>query len=173
GNKTLGRFILDGIPPAPRGVPQIEVTFDIDANGIVSVRAKDLGTSKEQSVTITASSNLTESDIDAAIKEAEKYAEEDKKRKEIFEAKNTGEQLIYTIEKTVSESGDKLTEDEKNTLNDAVKTYKEELNTEDLDQIKKAIDKLSQVANPIFTNLYQKSGGNPNDGNGGDNPDIQ
>ena len=173
GNKTLGRFILDGIPPAPRGVPQIEVTFDIDANGIVSVRAKDLGTSKEQSVTITASSNLTESDIDAAIKEAEKYAEEDKKRKEIFEAKNTGEQLIYTIEKTVSESGDKLTEDEKNTLNDAVKTCKEELNTEDLDQIKKAIDKLSQVANPIFTNLYQKSGGNPNDGNGGDNPDIQ
>ena len=173
GNKTLGRFILDGIPPAPRGVPQIEVTFDIDANGIVSVRAKDLGTSKEQSVTITASSNLTESDIDAAIKEAEKYAEEDKKRKEIFEAKNTGEQLIYTIEKTVSESGDKLTEDEKNTLSDAVKTCKEELNTEDLDQIKKAIDKLSQVANPIFTNLYQKSGGNPNDGNGGDNPDIQ
>ena len=173
GNKTLGRFILDGIPPAPRGVPQIEVTFDIDANGIVSVRAKDLGTSREQSVTITASSNLTESDIDAAIKEAEKYAEEDKKRKEIFEAKNTGEQLIYTIEKTVSESGDKLTEDEKNTLNDAVKTCKEELNTEDLDQIKKAIDKLSQVANPIFTNLYQKSGGNPNDGNGGDNPDIQ
>ena len=173
GNKTLGRFILDGIPPAPRGVPQIEVTFDIDANGIVSVRAKDLGTSKEQSVTITASSNLTESDIDAAIKEAEKYAEEDKKRKEVFEAKNTGEQLIYTIEKTVSESGDKLTEDEKNTLNDAVKTCKEELNTEDLDQIKKAIDKLSQVANPIFTNLYQKSGGNPNDGNGGDNPDIQ
>ena len=173
GNKTLGRFILDGIPPAPRGVPQIEVTFDIDANGIVSVRAKDLGTSKEQSVTITASSNLTESDIDAAIKEAEKYAEEDKKRKEIFETKNTGEQLIYTIEKTVSESGDKLTEDEKNTLNDAVKTCKEELNTEDLDQIKKAIDKLSQVANPIFTNLYQKSGGNPNDGNGGDNPDIQ
>ncbi len=173
GNKTLGRFILDGIPPAPRGVPQIEVTFDIDANGIVSVRAKDLGTSKEQSVTITASSNLTESDIDAAIKEAEKYAEEDKKRKEVFETKNTGEQLIYTIEKTVSESGDKLTEDEKNTLNDAVKTCREELNTEDLDQIKKAIDKLSQVANPIFTNLYQKSGGNPNDGNGGDNPDIQ
>ena len=173
GNKTLGRFVLDGIPPAPRGIPQIEVTFDIDANGIVSVRAKDLGTSKEQSVTITASSNLTESDIDAAIKEAEKYAEEDKKRKEVFEAKNGGEQLIYTIEKTVAESGDKLTEDEKNTLNDAVKTCKEELNTDDLDKIKSAIEKLSAVANPIFTSLYQKNGGNPGDVNGGDDPDIR
>ncbi len=182
GNKTLGRFMLDGIPPAPRGVPQIEVTFDIDANGIVSVKAKDLGTNKEQSVTITASSNLSESDIDAAVKDAEKYADEDKKRKELFEMKNSGEQLVYTIEKTVNESGDKLTEEDKNALNEAVKTAKEEMNTEDSEQIKNAIDKLSKVANPIFSKLYQSAGGaegqgpegfgGQNDPNGGDNPDI-
>jgi len=180
GNKTLGRFTLDGIPPAPRGVPQIEVTFDIDANGIVSVKAKDLGTHKEQSVTITASSNLTDADIDAAVKEAEKYAEEDKKRKEIFEIKNSGDQLIYTIEKAISENGDKISEEEKTALQDAIKTAKEEMNTDDVEAVKAAIDKLSKVANPIFTKLYQGqgapngaegfTGGNPN---GGDDPDIK
>ncbi len=157
GNKTIGRFSLDGIPPAPRGVPQIEVTFDIDANGIVKVRAKDLGTNKEQSVAITASSNLTEKDIDEAIKEAEKHAEEDKKRKELFEIKNSGDQLIYGMEKTLKESADKIDEADKTALEEAIKTAKEELDSEDIDTLKAAIEKLSEVANPIFTKLYQSA----------------
>jgi len=173
GNKTLGRFILDGIAPAPRGIPQIEVTFDIDANGIVNVKAKDKGTNKEQSITLTASSNLSESDIDAAIKDAEKYAEEDNKRKELFEIKNSGEQLIYTAEKAVKESGDKLSEEDKKTVEDAVKVAKEEINCDDVDKIKAAIDKLSAAINPVFTKLYQQEqannpgaqGGAPDDGN--------
>ncbi|MCR4725628.1 MAG: molecular chaperone DnaK [Clostridia bacterium] len=172
GNKTLGRFILDGIAPAPRGIPQIEVTFDIDANGIVNVKAKDKGTNKEQSITLTASSNLSESDIDAAIKDAEKYAEEDNKRKELFEMKNSGEQLIYTAEKAVKDSGDKLSEEDKKTVEDAVKVAKEEMNVDDVDKIKAAIEKLSSAINPVFTKLYQQeqannpgAGENPGDGN--------
>ena len=177
GNKTLGRFELSGIAPAPRGVPQIEVTFDIDANGIVNVKAKDKGTGKEQSVTITSSSNLTEADIDAAVKEAEKYAEEDKKRKEAFEAKNNAEQLIFAIEKTMNESGDKLTEEDKATLTSAVEEAKKEIETDDVEKLKAATDKLSSVANPIFTKLYQQAqqegAGDPSQGAGGfDNPDI-
>ena len=169
GNKTLGRFILDGIAPAPRGIPQIEVTFDIDANGIVNVKAKDKGTNKEQSITLTASSNLSESDIDAAIKDAEKYAEEDNKRKELFEMKNSGEQLIYTAEKAVKDSGDKLSEEDKKIVEDAVKVAKEEINCDDIDKIKAAIDKLSSAINPVFTKLYQQEqANNPNGGNGGD-----
>jgi molecular chaperone DnaK len=183
GNKTIGRFSLDGIPPAPRGVPQIEVTFDIDANGIVKVRAKDLGTNKEQSVAITASSNLTEKDIDEAIKEAEKHAEEDKKRKELFEIKNSGDQLIYGMEKTLKESADKIDEADKTTLEEAIKTAKEEINSEDIEAVKAAIEKLSGVANPIFTKLYQKAqaenpqpngeSGDAGDGDIGGDPDIK
>ena len=173
GNKTLGRFILDGIAPAPRGIPQIEVTFDIDANGIVNVKAKDKGTGKEQSITLTASSNLTESDIDAAIKDAEKYAEEDNKRKELFEMKNSAEQLIYTAEKAVKESGDKLSDEDKQTVEDAVKVAKEEINTDDIEKIKAAIDKLSAAINPIFTKLYQQEqANNPGGEQGGDNGPI-
>ena len=177
GNKTLGRFELSGIAPAPRGVPQIEVTFDIDANGIVNVKAKDKGTGKEQSVTITSSSNLTEADIDAAVKDAEKYAEEDKKRKEAFEAKNNAEQLIFAIEKTMNESGDKLTDEDKATLTSAVEEAKKEIETDDVEKLKAATDKLSSVANPIFTKLYQQAqqegAGDPNQSAGGfDNPDI-
>jgi hypothetical protein len=112
-NKTLGRFSLDGIAPAPRGVPQIEVTFDIDANGIVNVSAKDLGTNKEQHVTITASTNMSKEEIDKAVKDAEKFAEEDKKAREAVEARNGAEQLCFQIEKSLEEVGDKLTEDEK------------------------------------------------------------
>ena len=172
GNKTLGRFILDGIAPAPRGIPQIEVTFDIDANGIVNVKAKDKGTNKEQSITLTASSNLSESDIDAAIKDAEKYAEEDNKRKELFEIKNSGEQLIYTAEKAVKDSGDKLSEEDKKIVEDAVKVAKEEINCDDVDKIKAAIDKLSAAINPVFTKLYQQEqANNPNAGAGGAAPD--
>lgn len=178
-NKTLGRFTLDGIPPAPRGVPQIEVTFDIDANGIVNVKARDKGTNKEQSVTITASTNLTEDDIDRAVKEAEKYAEEDKKRHELVELKNNSEQIVYAAEKAVSESGDKLTDDEKNTINEAVKEAREGLNSEDIDEIKKCMDSFNQKIQPIFTKLYQaqqQEGGAPDMGGEGDvggEPDIQ
>ena len=178
GNKTLGRFELSGIAPAPRGVPQIEVTFDIDANGIVNVKAKDKGTGKEQSVTITSSSNLTEADIDAAVKDAEKYAEEDKKRKEAVEAKNNADQLIFAMEKTLNESGDKISDEDKETLKKAIEEAKNEVNTDDVDALKAATDKLSNVANPIFTKLYQQAqqegAGDPSESAGGfDNPDIK
>ena len=154
GNKTLGRFSLVDIPPAPRGIPQIEVTFDIDANGIVHVSAKDLGTNKEQSITITASSNLSEKDIDAAIKEAEKFAEEDKKRKELFEAKNNAENMINSLEKMLKENGDKITEDEKNTLQAAIDKCKRDIETEDVEQVRKALEELSTSSSGIISNLY-------------------
>ena len=178
GNKTLGRFELSGIAPAPRGVPQIEVTFDIDANGIVNVKAKDKGTGKEQSVTITSSSNLTEADIDAAVKDAEKYAEEDKKRKEAVEAKNNADQLIFAMEKTLNESGDKISDEDKETLKKAIEEAKNEVNTDDVDALKAATDKLSNVANPIFTKLYQQAqqegaGDHSESAGGFDNPDIK
>ena len=113
GNTTLGRFILDGIPAAPRGVPQIEVTFDIDSNGILKVTATDKGTGKEQHISITASTNMSQEDIDAAIREAELHAEEDKKAKEAIEVKNNAENLIFQSEKTLNEAGDKITEEDK------------------------------------------------------------
>ena len=112
-NKTLGRFSLTDIPPAPRGVPQIEVSFDIDANGIVNVKAKDLGTGKEQAITITASTNLSDEDIDKAVKEAEQYAEQDKKAKEEVDVRNQADSMVYQTEKTLGELGDKVTEEEK------------------------------------------------------------
>lgn len=156
-NKTLGRFILDGIAPAPRGIPQIEITFDIDANGIVNVKAVDKGTNKSQSVTITASSNLSDSDIDRAVKEAEKYAEEDKKRKQSVEAKNEAEQLVFATEKFVKENGDKLTDDEKKTVEDAVAELKSVIEKEtDADIIRKGIDDMSAKTAPIFTRIYQE-----------------
>ena len=160
-NKTLGRFELTGIPPAPRGIPQIEVRFDIDANGIVKVSAKDLGTGKEQDITITASLNLSDADIDKAIKEAEQYAEEDKKRKEVVDNKNSLDQLIAGIEKVLRESGDKISEDDKKTLDEAVNKAKETYKTaEDAATLKTAIDELTKVSNDIFTKLYQNA--NPN-----------
>ncbi|MBQ7917314.1 MAG: molecular chaperone DnaK, partial [Clostridia bacterium] len=166
-NKTLGRFELTGIPPAPRGVPQIEVKFDIDANGIVKVSAKDLGTGKEQDITITASSNLSDADIDKAIKEAEQYAEEDKKRKEVVDNKNSLDQLIAGIEKVLRESGDKISEDDKKTLDEAVNKAKETYKTaEDAATLKTAIDELTKVSNDIFTKLYQNA--NPNGAAGAD-----
>ena len=162
-NKTLGRFELTGIPPAPRGVPQIEVRFDIDANGIVKVSAKDLGTGKEQDITITASSNLSDADIDKAIKEAEKYAEEDKKRKEVVDSKNSLDQMIAGIEKVLRESGDKISEDDKTKLNEAVEKAKETHKTaNDTETLKTAIDELTKVSNDIFTKLYQNA--NPQGG---------
>lgn len=176
GNKTLGKFILDGIAPAPRGIPQIEITFDIDANGIVNVKALDKGTNKSQSVTITASSNLSDADIDRAVKEAEKYAEEDNKRKEAVEAKNQAEQLIFAAEKFISESGDKLTDDEKNTVNEAIAKLKSDIATEeDAEKIRQATDEMSKVTAPIFTRIYQETAqnnANPDDGNGAGGDDF-
>ncbi|MDR0751884.1 MAG: molecular chaperone DnaK [Christensenellaceae bacterium] len=155
-NKTLGNFELTGIPPAMRGVPQIEVTFDIDTNGIVSVSALDKGTNKSANITITASTNLSESDIDKAVKEAEKYADEDKKRKEEIELKNTAEQLILTTEKTLNESGDKLSDEDKAALSEAISTAKEKLkDANSTDSIKAVTEELSKTINPIFSKLYQ------------------
>ena len=160
-NKTLGRFELTGIPPAPRGVPQIEVTFDIDANGIVNVSAKDLGTGKSQDITITASSNLSDEDIDKAVKEAEKYAEEDKKRKEVVDTKNSLDQMIAGIEKVMKDSGDKITEEDKTKLNAEMESAREVYkNSDDIEKLKAALDSLTNVSNEIFTKLYQNA--NPN-----------
>ena len=170
-NKTIGRFELTGIAPAPRGVPQIEVTFDIDANGIVHVSAKDLGTGKMQDITITASSNLTDAEIDKAVKEAEKYAEEDKKRKEVVDTKNSLDQMIFSIEKVVKESGDKLKEEDKTRLNAEVESAKDVLkNTEDIEKLKAALENLTKVSNEIFTEMYKNAApqGNPNGTDGAD-----
>ncbi len=161
-NKTLGRFSLVGIAPAPRGVPQIEVTFDIDANGIVSVSAVDKATNKSQSITLTASSNLSEKDIDAAVKDAEKYADEDKKRKESVESKNSAEQLIFTIEKFVKDNADKVDEADKKSIEDAVKDAREKLEkTGDVQEIQKIVEELSKVSDPVFSKLYQQGAGQP------------
>ncbi len=171
-NKTLARFELSGIAPAPRGIPQIEVTFDIDANGIVHVYAKDKGTGKEQSVTITASSNLSEEDIQRAIDEAEKFAAEDNKRKETVDTKNNLDTLVFQIEKVLSESGEKVAADDKAKLEAAVAKAKEVLKTDDIDAIKKESEELQKLSGEVFTKLYQQTAGaNPdNNGNaGGDN----
>ena len=166
-NKTLGRFQLSDIPPAPRGVPQIEVTFDIDANGIVKVSAKDLGTNKEQNITITASSNLSDEDIDKAIKEAEAHAEEDKKRKEFVETKNQADNMVYSLEKMLKENGDKLSEEDKKKLEDAIEKAKKEFESEETEVVKKALDELTQVSNEVFTKMYQNA--NPNGAAGSEN----
>ena len=169
-NKTLGRFTLDGIPPAPRGVPQIEVTFDIDANGIVNVKARDKGTNKEQSVTITASTNLSESDIDKAVKEAEQYAEEDKKRRELVDLKNTSENTLYAAEKAVREGGDAITEEDKTTVEEAVKKARESLGSDNIEDIKSAMDEFNNKVQPIFTKLYQQA--QQSQGQGDPNGDV-
>ena len=170
-NKSLGRFMLTDIPPAPRGVPQIEVTFDVDANGIVNVTAKDLGTGKSTNITITASTNLSEEEIDKAVKDAERYAEEDKKRKEAVDNKNSLEAMIDSLEKTVKEAGDKLTEDDKKTVEDAIAKAKTELESGDDDRIKAASETLTREIQPIVAKIYQQAqGAAGNNGNSG-NPD--
>lgn len=171
-NKTLGRFELTGIPPASRGVPQIEVTFDVDANGIVHVTAKDLGTQKSTDITITSSTNLSEADIDKAVKEAEQYAEEDKKRKEKVDNKNKLDGMIFTVEKSINELGDKLAAEDKAQLEELVKNAKEELASDDDDRIKAATEKLTNESQQIFAKIYQQTAGaqgNPGaNGNGDD-----
>ncbi len=154
-NKTLARFELGGIPPAPRGVPQIEVTFDIDANGIVHVSARDKGTGKEQRVTITASTNLTEAQIQQAIKDAEKFADEDNKRKDVVEAKNHADMLIFSIEKFLKENGASVTPSEKEELEKEMANVREVVKTDELEAIQDAVDSLQKLSNGIFTKLYE------------------
>ena len=166
-NKTLGQFNLTGIAPAPRGIPQIEVTFDIDANGIVHVTAKDLGTQKSADITITSSTNLSEDEINKAVKEAEQYEEEDKKRKEAVDNKNALDGMIFQMEKALKENGDKLPEEDKAKLEELIKEAKTELESNDNDRIKSATEKLSNEAQAIFAKLYQQAGGNPGDTAGG------
>ncbi len=173
-NKTLGRFELTGIPPAPRGVPQIEVTFDVDANGIVHVTAKDLGTQKSTDITITSSTNLSEADIDKAVKEAEQYAEEDKKRKEKVDNKNKLDGMIFTVEKSINELGDKLAAEDKAQLEELVKNAKEELASDDDDRIKAATEKLTNESQQIFAKIYQQTAGaQGNPGANGNDDDTE
>lgn len=158
-NTTLGRFSLDGIPAAPRGVPQIEVTFDIDANGIVNVSAKDKGTGKEQHVTITSSSNMSKEDIDRAVKDAEKHAEEDKKLKELVEAKNKAEAYILQTEKTLEEIGDKASDSEKQEVRDELENLKKAVATDDIDAIKNATEAFEKKFYALSEKLYKAQGG--------------
>ena len=181
-NKQLGLFKLDGIAPAPRGIPQIEVTFDIDANGIVNVSAKDLGTGKEQHITISSSSNMSKEDIDRAVKDAEQFAEQDKKRREEVDTKNNAENLCYTAEKLVTDSGDKMQDSDKNEINTKVASLRETLKNGTVDQIKAGMDDLQKAVYAASEKLYQQQapqggqpgqqppyqGGNPGD-NGGNN----
>ena len=184
-NKSLGRFHLDGIAPARRGVPQIEVTFDIDANGIVNVSAKDLGTGQEQHITITASSNMSKEDIEKAVREAEQYAAEDAKAKEKVEVRNQADQLVYQSEKTLSDVGDKIGADEKAKVQSGVDKLKETLKGDDTDAIKAATEELTQLFYAMSEKLYQNAnpqgaaGAGPDMGNmggqsaGGDNGGAQ
>ena len=157
GNKTLGRFNLTGIPSAPRGVPQIEVSFDIDANGIVHVSAKDLGTGNQQDITITASTNLSDEDIDKAVREAEQFAAEDKKKKEAIEARNNADSLVYQTEKTIKELGDKIDAGDKATLETKIADVKKALESDDAGLIKTASDALQQASMDIFGKIYQQA----------------
>lgn len=154
-NKTLGMFHLDGILPARRGVPQIEVTFDIDANGIVHVSAKDLGTGKEQNISITASSNMSKEDIDKAVKEAEQYADEDKKKREAVDLKNNAEQMVYQTETLISENGDKFSADDKTALETKTATLKEALKGDNIDAIKSAHEDLQNKFYEVSQKMYQ------------------
>ena len=182
-NKQLGLFALTGIAPAMRGIPQIEVTFDIDANGIVNVSAKDLGTGKEQKITISNSTSMSKEDIDKAVKEAEQFAAEDKKRREAVDAKNEAENIVYQAEKLVSESGDKIPEDDKNAINTKVAALKEAISKDDAALIGTAKEDLQKTLNDVAAKLYQQAapqgsapdmngaqpnGGNPTGNNGGD-----
>jgi molecular chaperone DnaK len=155
-NKLLGNFELVGIPPAPRGVPQIEVSFDIDANGILHVSAKDLGTGKEQSIRITASSGLSEEEINNMVREAESHGEEDKKKKELAEAKNEADTLIYSVEKSLGEFGDKLTEDEKSEIQEALENCKKiNETTSDATELRSALERLTKASHKIAEHVYK------------------
>ncbi|MFU0832119.1 MAG: Chaperone protein DnaK [Oscillospiraceae bacterium] len=170
-NKQLGVFRLDGIPPAPRGVPQIEVTFDIDANGIVNVSAKDLGTGKQQKITITSSSNMSKEDIERAIKEAEQYAQEDKKRREEVERKNEAENLCYSVEKLIKDSGDKLSQSEKDDLNAKITALRSDISANNMDGIKEKSEELQKAMYAASEKLYKNAA--PQQPVGGTTPPTQ
>src|SRR4030042_3407521 len=157
-NKSLGKFILDGIPPAPRGIPQIEVTFDIDANGIIKVTAQDKATQRSQHITITASSGLNDSEVERMRREAEVHADEDKKRKELIEARNTADNAIYTAEKAVRDFGDKVPADTKRKVEAEVANVTKTLESDDAAAIKNATEQLFQVVQQIGASVYQQSG---------------
>jgi len=156
-NSTLGRFQLVGIPPAPRGIPQIEVTFDIDANGIINVSAKDMGTGKEQRITITAPNKLSKDEIDKKVKEAEQHAEEDKKRQEEIEIRNNADSMIYTSEKTLEELADKVDADKKSKIEDLVKELRDLISGQNLDAIKTKTDELTKVVQEVGAAIYQEA----------------
>ena len=180
-NKTLGRFQLTGIPAAPRGVPQIEVSFDIDANGIVNVKAKDLGTNKEQAITITASTNLTDEEIDKMVKEAEANKEADNKRKEEADLKNDAEQLVFQTEKSIKDLGDKIEASDKEKAEKQIKELKEALEKDNLDDIKTKKEALQETAIAFATKVYEniqkeaasKQADENNDSSSDDSSDVK
>ncbi|MBR6345358.1 MAG: Hsp70 family protein, partial [Lachnospiraceae bacterium] len=177
-NKSLGMFRLDGIPPARRGVPQIEVTFDIDANGIVNVSAKDLGTGKEQHITITAGSNMSDEDIDKAVKEAAEYEAQDKKRKEAIDTRNDADAMVFQVEKALTDVGDKISESEKSGVEADLKALKDllestkdqELSEDQVAQIKAAQEKMMNSSQALFTKMYENMQGA--NGAAGAGPDM-
>ena len=179
-NKTLGQFRLDGIPPARRGVPQIEVTFDIDANGIVNVSAKDLGTGKEQHITITSGSNMSDSEIDKAVKEAAEYEAQDKKRKEAIDTRNEADSMVFQTEKAMEEVGDKLDSNDKTAVEadlNALKSLIASTNPEDMTdsqvaEIKAAKEKLMESAQKLFAKVYEQAQGAQQAGQAGPGPDM-
>jgi len=186
GNRALGKFHLVGIPAAPRGIPQIEVTFDIDANGILNVSAKDMGTGKEQKITVTASSGLSDDEIDGMVKDAEQHADEDKKRREMAEARNQLDTLVYTTEKTMNEHKDKLSDADRAPLETSLESAKKVLENQDAeaDEMKRAAEELTQASHKLAEVMYQQAaqeqtagtdGGAPTDeaggGDGGGKPD--
>ncbi len=156
-NRTLGRFHLDGIPPSPRGIPKIEVTFDIDANGILHVNAKDMGTGKEQNITITGHSGLEENEIENMVKDAESHSEEDKKKREVIDAKNQADQLVYSLEKLLRENKDKIPEDEATRVQAEIENTKKAIESDNLEQIKQAVEALSQVSHKLSEMMYQQA----------------
>jgi molecular chaperone DnaK len=166
-NKTLGRFILDGIPPAPRGIPQIEVTFDIDANGILDVKAKDRATGKEQQVRITASSMLSKDDVDQMVRDAESHADEDKQRREEVELRNQAEQLTYQAERTLKDLGDKVSSEDRSELESQVSALREALKGDDVELIQAGMNKIVETLSKVSTAAYQAAGAEAGEGTDG------
>jgi molecular chaperone DnaK len=157
-NKSLGRFSLDGLPPAPRGIPQIEVTFDIDANGIIKVTAQDKATGRSQHITITASSGLSENEVERMRKDAEAHSDEDRRRKELIETRNNADSLAYSAEKALKDLGDKVTADLKKQVEDKIAQVRELMGREDTEATRKAVDELNQVLQQVGTAAYQQTG---------------
>jgi molecular chaperone DnaK len=179
-NKTLGRFRLDGIPPAPRGLPQIEVTFDIDANGILNVTARDKATGKEQKVTITASTNLTDDDISRMVDEAKTHESEDRQRKELAEARNTADSMAYQVEKALTELGDKVPENDRKQIEEKVVKLREAINGDDIQQIKRLTEEVQQASHALSQQMYsqqqaeaQGSGPAPESGDEGEEDVVE